>query len=85
MENVSVVFVPRLTPVERPSSLLWSAVLRAVAGFALSCACCALFSFSCVVTSLCDSPDTHSPWLKKIALVMSSQFISLHMVAELLL
>ena len=35
MENLSVCFVPRLTLVERPSSLLWSVVLRAVA---LSCA-----------------------------------------------
>ena len=31
MENFSVCFVPRLRLVERPSSLLWSVVLRAVA------------------------------------------------------
>ena len=47
MEIVSVVLVPVLTPVERPSSLLWSAVLRAVARVALWCPCCALFSFLC--------------------------------------
>ena len=41
------VFIPRLTLVERPSSLLWSVVLRAVARVALFCARCALFSFLC--------------------------------------
>ena len=38
--------VPRLTRVERPSSLLWSVVFRAVARVAV-----------CVATSLCDSSD----------------------------
>ena len=41
------VFVPRLTLVECPSSLLWSVVLRAVARVVLFCARCALFSFLC--------------------------------------
>ena len=35
--------VPRLTPVERPSSLLWRVVLRAVARVALFCARFAVF------------------------------------------
>ena len=42
-ECVCLFLVPKLTPVERPSSLLWSVVFRAVARFALFCARCALF------------------------------------------
>ena len=46
-ECVCLFLVPRLTLVERPSSLLWSVVFRAVAWVALFCARCALFSFLC--------------------------------------
>ena len=50
MENVCMLFVPRLTPVERPSALLRSEVLLSV----VSC------FYPCVVTSLCDASDDSS-------------------------
>ena len=46
-ECVCLFLVPRLTPVERPSSLLRSAVLLSVVSS----------FYPCVVTSLCDAPD----------------------------
>ena len=77
-EFVCLFLVPRLTPVERPSSLLWRADLHSVVSS----------FYPCVVTSLRDAPDecAHSALRLKahenLALAMSSQFISLHMVAE---
>ena len=68
---VCLFLVPRLTPVERPSSLLWSVVFRAVAWVAL-------FSFLCGDFPCATRLATSHPRLKaheNIALVMSSQFI----------
>ena len=64
--------VPRLMPVERPSSLLWRAdLLSAVSSF-----------YPCVVTSLCDAPDdcAHSAHGSRFTktLLLSSHHISCH-------
>ena len=53
-ECVCLFLVPRLTPVERPSSLLWTFAL--VRGLRCSAHVARYFP-SCVVTSLCDSSD----------------------------
>ena len=89
MENLSVCFVPRLTLVERPSTRpSRSCAVGAV------CARGAQFSFCLqfpVVSSVsvtvqwtcCATHMTRTPqWLKKNALVIPAQFISLRMVAE---
>ena len=46
-EFVCLFLVPMLTPVGRPSSLLWRADLHSVVSS----------FYPCVVTSLCDAPD----------------------------
>ena len=73
MENLSVCFVPRLTLVERPSSLLWSVVLRAVALVVRSGALFPLF----VVTSLWHTHDAPSA-MAQGKMPLSSQHNSFH-------
>ena len=76
------VFVPRLTPVERPSSLLWSVALRAVARVALFCAHRALFFPSCLVTSLCDSSDDFSSMARGSRKHCSYHVITIHLITH---
>ena len=84
-ERVCLFLVPRLTPVERPSSFLWSVFLRSCAVVRMtrtvfpSVPSCEQYLGHCAVDLLCDARDDSSSTAQENC---SCTVISIHFITE---